>query len=328
MPKGVYERKPRLRHERPALTCSAPGCGAASRTPGSTLCEKHYGRIRRNGTLENRVLPEVIEHSHGYLLRYAPNHPLAKRRGVVRDYEHRLVFYDAHGEGPFSCHVCCAEVTWDDMHVDHLDDEKKNNDPANLAAACPTCNQARGIEKMRTTVRERRATWIEHDGERRTLAEWADRIGVTRNALKARIENGWPLADALGLPRGRFGPARKGEIKDPVESTPRAYMSPQRRDRIFAAAGGICAWCRLPIVNGEAWIADHRIALALGGSEDDANLEPLHATPCNKLKTAADITAIAKAKRRQLKHTGQAPPPTQPIRSRNTFKRRWQGNDQ
>lgn len=67
---------------------------------------------------------------------------------------------------------------------------------------------------------------------------------------------------------------------------------------------------------------DHIVALALGGADKDWNCETL-CFGCHSLKTKADVAAIAKAKRRQLKHIGQAPPPTQRLKSRNTFKRRW-----
>jgi 5-methylcytosine-specific restriction protein A len=110
-------------------------------------------------------------------------------------------------------------------------------------------------------------------------------------------------------------------IRDPVE-IPARRMTPARRARIFAAHNGVCAVCKQKIGAKEPWIADHRIPLEISGDDSDDNLQPIHAGDCNKRKTAADVKDIWKAKKRQLKHIGQAPPPTQKIRSRG-FPKRW-----
>lgn len=110
-------------------------------------------------------------------------------------------------------------------------------------------------------------------------------------------------------------------IRDPVVIEERR-MTPARRARIIERDGGKCvrACCETPT---DRLQVDHIVCLALGGSDKDWNLETLcfghHA-----LKTKADVAAVARAKRRQLSHIGKKPPPTQPLRSRNTFKRRWQ----
>lgn len=135
--------------------CSVEGCGNTSRNAsGRLLCEAHYMRLRRKGTTDLKVPKPRLTHSHGYTILRCPNHPLASRRGSNHEYEHRVVFYDAHGEGPFDCHWCGQEVDWSNLHVDHLDDVKDHNDLINLVASCPTCNQARGAEKMRLTQRQ------------------------------------------------------------------------------------------------------------------------------------------------------------------------------
>jgi 5-methylcytosine-specific restriction endonuclease McrA len=109
-------------------------------------------------------------------------------------------------------------------------------------------------------------------------------------------------------------------IREPVEIEPRR-MTPARRARIIERDGGCCVrpGCETPT---EGLQVDHIVALELGGADADWNLEAL-CTPHHKIKTRADVAAIAKAKRRQAKHEGTAPPPTQQLRSRNTFKRRW-----
>ena len=38
-------------------TCEAPKCGQRARTPGAKWCEKHYCRMRRNGSLDEAATP-------------------------------------------------------------------------------------------------------------------------------------------------------------------------------------------------------------------------------------------------------------------------------
>jgi len=42
--------------------------------------------------------------------------------------------------------------------------------------------------------------WIEMDGERRTVAEWAERAGMDQKRLRQRLRQGWELRDALVEP--------------------------------------------------------------------------------------------------------------------------------
>jgi hypothetical protein len=188
-------------------TCRIEGCESIANRVGHQLCEMHYYRYRRNGHFDHvgQALPGDIEHSHGYVLKAAPGHPRAI--GNYRAYEHRVVFYDAHGEGPFNCHWCTCVVTWDDMHVDHLDADKQNNTLSNLVASCALCNQHRGHERIRTTMRERHG--YEIDGQKRTLNEWAALVGISRNSIITRLKKGWSLRRAVLEPRGKYGPISK-----------------------------------------------------------------------------------------------------------------------
>jgi hypothetical protein len=38
---------------------------------------------------------------------------------------------------------------------------------------------------------------IEHDGERLTIAQWSDRLGINYRTLNNRINRGWSINDAL-----------------------------------------------------------------------------------------------------------------------------------
>lgn len=191
------------------VNCCVVGCGAIANRVGAQMCEKHYMRVRRHGDTDKRstLKDGLLTHSGGYLLEHRPDHPLA--RGSSRVYQHRVVYHAHHGDGPFSCHWCGVTVTWDDMHVDHLDDDRANNDKRNLVASCPRCNQARGVEKMKATYRQRNG--VTHEGVTRTLQEWADHIGISRPSLLHRIKTGWPMSRALTEGRGKAGPkARVG----------------------------------------------------------------------------------------------------------------------
>jgi hypothetical protein len=74
---------------------------------------------------------------------YDPGHPLAMSGGRVL--RNRRVLFAAIGDGAHPCHWCLRPVEWGiDLHADHLDGDKTNNEPANLVPSCPSCNVARG----------------------------------------------------------------------------------------------------------------------------------------------------------------------------------------
>lgn len=97
----------------------------------------------------------------------------------------------------------------------------------------------------------------------------------------------------------------------PIELEPR-NVSKARRDKIIAAQDGVCkrAHCEAPAID-----VDHIIPLWAGGTNKDHNLEGL-CPDCHKRKTKAEASARARAKRRHLKHTGQAPRTKRPIPQR------------
>jgi hypothetical protein len=74
--------------------CDRPHCE-------SGYCEKHWGRIRRNGDLDLRKLPRTPgepggrTYSQGYIYVYFPEHPNANRRKTVG--EHVLVMTESLG---------------------------------------------------------------------------------------------------------------------------------------------------------------------------------------------------------------------------------------
>ena len=113
----------------------------------------------------------------------------------------------------------------------------------------------------------------------------------------------------------------------------RSALTPNRKARIWAREGGICWYCGVSVdLDGQGVIYDHRDPLWISGKDDDANLFPIHAAPCNRLKTSKDLKAIAKV-RRLLKKAQKKPPgptrsPKRRIKSRGfdkTVKRRLDG---
>jgi 5-methylcytosine-specific restriction protein A len=88
--------------------------------------------------------------------------------------------------------------------------------------------------------------------------------------------------------------------REPVFIHPRKSFSAKDRARIFAQHDGICGISKRKIQAGEEWQIEHRIALALGGTNDDENLYPALVEP-HKGKTRLDVRAIAKCKRIERK---------------------------
>jgi 5-methylcytosine-specific restriction protein A len=84
----------------------------------------------------------------------------------------------------------------------------------------------------------------------------------------------------------------------------RKSLSATRKYAIFLDCGGVCHICGGKIAACEGWDIDHLIPLELGGQDDESNWRPAH-RKCHRNKTAqADIPAIAKAKRRAMRHAG------------------------
>ena len=194
-----------------AQSCSVNGCSGKVRTKSSGLCTAHYMRKRRRGTvnsaLEESPPPKEARHTSGYILEYLPEHPLwPETHG--RLYQHRRVFYDQHGRGPFPCHWCKAVVSWESMHVDHVNAVRHDNRVANLVASCPACNRARGLDAMRATHRAN-GKLLTYNGETKCLAEWAKDLGIRYQSLTYRLNSGWSVADALTTKRGRTGPLQR-----------------------------------------------------------------------------------------------------------------------
>lgn len=198
--KEEYTRRLKQRSENFEV-CKIEGCGKPANRVGFQLCEAHYGRVRRNGTTD--LLPTSEKHfnSAGYVVVKAKDHPLARRDGWT--YEHRLVYHSANGAGPFNCHWCSKQVSWGDLHIDHLNDDKKDNRIENLAATCAGCNTSRGIWKRKEKILNMRG--VEFNGDKDTVHGWAKRLGIPFHVLSWRLRKGWTVDEAMSTPVGLTG---------------------------------------------------------------------------------------------------------------------------
>jgi len=186
--------------------CMVNGCECIAVRKKAKLCEKHYIRQRRNGTTDKKNAPDIIMHSHGYVLKMAKGHLLCVGKpSGSRIYEHRMKFFDAYGGESHPCHWCGTFVKFDDMHVDHLNAVRTDNQIENLVASCAKCNMARGIQKMKKTQRDKGIN-ICYNGITKHISEWADKLGITSSSMRHRIKSGWSLEDVVTKPRGVSGP--------------------------------------------------------------------------------------------------------------------------
>ena len=92
---------------------------------------------------------------------------------------------------------------------------------------------------------------------------------------------------------------RKNYCKEHTYSDIRPFTSwPSLRNKVLARDHYSCVKCGNKETIEKPLIADHIIAIALGGDEWDINnIQTLCSNPCNKIKTANDAKEIAKLRR-------------------------------
>ena len=87
-----------------------------------------------------------------------------------------------------------------------------------------------------------------------------------------------------------------------VEIHARKHLTERQKQQRWEEVGRCCTICGEPCeASGPAVIWDHRIPLALAGTNDLTNFEPHHNGKCSAWKTRNDKRMIAKAKRIQAK---------------------------
>lgn len=135
------------RHRANRPQCVAAECGKPSAM--REFCWEHGERLKKYGSLERPETPSRRTNNLGYILVKAPGHVLVGHQGWV--FEHRIVLHETIGPGVHACHWCGRSVSWDYSYprdldalvVDHLDEDRQNNEPDNLVPSCSPCNVAR-----------------------------------------------------------------------------------------------------------------------------------------------------------------------------------------
>lgn len=89
----------------------------------------------------------------------------------------------------------------------------------------------------------------------------------------------------------------------------RLVLTPAQKHERHRAHNGRCYACGAPVpVAGPLVQYDHVLDRQFRGPDTVENMAPMCTTPCHARKTAAGITARAKADRRRKKHNGEDKP--------------------
>lgn len=134
-------------------TVECDHCGASFERYPSQIAKsrRHYcdPECRAKGMRKDEVATRYR------MVNVGTSHPLAGVSGVIP--EHRLLVFDAIGQGPHPCRWCGGEVDWlpgqhtgdGALVVDHINGDPKDNRIENLAASCHTCNSARRHDRVK-----------------------------------------------------------------------------------------------------------------------------------------------------------------------------------
>jgi 5-methylcytosine-specific restriction endonuclease McrA len=76
------------------------------------------------------------------------------------------------------------------------------------------------------------------------------------------------------------------------ENTPRRKLTAKERATIFMKANGVCAVCSMQIAPGQDWEVEHPTPLWASGSDDGADLAPVHRR-CHQAKTRREASQRA-----------------------------------
>ncbi len=173
--------------------CKIDKCNRKATYKKQQVCQKHYFRKMRYGTYElTATAPKYrVGHSGGYLQVLEPDHVLASERGYV--YEHRFVYYEQVSKTISECALCRKAIDWDSVHIDHIDENRKNNSPKNLRALCNACNVWRNRDHTKIG---QQFTYL---GKTQNAGAWAkeDFIKVNRNTITRRRRKGMTDKECL-----------------------------------------------------------------------------------------------------------------------------------
>ena len=179
------------------MKCCVDGCDSDAVYKTKELCQKHYFRQRRGGTVNLRRKRKYrYTTSNGYQMVSEPCHQLSNARGYV--YEHRKVLFDSN-QNIDKCEICGAEWSWDAIyfsHVDHKNNDKSDNRTENLRPLCNSCNVKRSYYDRHSRNGSGSVTI---NGITKTPEEWSreDGVNVTGHTIRRRIASGMSDYEAV-----------------------------------------------------------------------------------------------------------------------------------
>ena len=180
------------------MQCRVEDCGRSAMYQAAQLCQMHYFRVRRNGTVVKTPIGRALRYvtPNGYITLYKPGHPLSNKTNCV--FEHRFVMWPIVGPDCRPCELCGKPQTWVTCHVDHIDENRQNNAADNLRILCRGCNVKRGFRPESHEFRSSIGL-IEFDGRRDTATAWArdPRVNVSGNTIRLRKAAGMTDTEAL-----------------------------------------------------------------------------------------------------------------------------------
>lgn len=174
------------------MKCKIDGCDEEVMYKKDSVCQKHYFRKMRYETYELTSKRKYrIQNPAGYQKIYEPNHKLSNKDGYV--YEHRFVYFN-EGESIDKCKLCKKSISWDNLHIDHIDEDVTNNNIENLRPLCRACNTFRGHNDCSMG-----GTFIEYNGEKLTPSQWARKkdVKVSQGTIKRRFLKGMSPYDCI-----------------------------------------------------------------------------------------------------------------------------------
>ena len=214
------------------MKCKVDGCEKDATYKSESLCQKHYFRKWRYGTTEltrDKKLREIgytrvyriTMPGKGYQRVYEPLHPLADGQGYVA--EHRMVLWDRYGNNLPPCELCGAESSWATSHIDHRDNDVKNNAADNLRPLCRPCNTFRDMRPAHTFDR---CMSLTYEGKTDTPHGWSrdPRVSVSSSTIRKRKLKGMSDFDAL------FSKKITHQSKDAQKPSPTKYLKINHED--------------------------------------------------------------------------------------------------
>ena len=187
-------------------SCHADGCDL--QIDRLKYCDRHYMQFWRTGSPCTKKRKESYVQSAGYIRVLSPDHPMADTSGYA--YQHRVVYFDANGHGPFPCYWCSKSVDWPDLHIDHVNSVVSDNDLSNLVASCHGCNTGRGREKRINSLRKKYGH--KYRGRLYTGSDLARMVGISSSAMSSRLKV-MSVEEAATTPKGPTGPKPKNNCE-------------------------------------------------------------------------------------------------------------------